>query len=481
MRDEERKPPVEIGDVVADKYRVDHVLGAGGMGVVVAATHTAIDQRVALKFILPGALKGPESVERFLREAKASVRLKGEHIARVYDVGTLATGEPFIVMELLEGSDLSKLARRQGPLVVADACEYVLQACEALIEAHANGIIHRDLKPQNLFVTRRMNGSPLVKVLDFGIFKATGPAAIGQLSLTDSTVVLGSPLYMAPEQMRAARNADARSDVWSLGVILYELLAGRVPFDGETVTELCLKVTSEAPSPIGELREGLPPELVAIIMRCLEKEPAKRFGTVAQLAAALEPLAASTQRGALDRPWRSLVDTVDQLESGEGVPVRSPSHGAGTGVTWGETSGARPVPPPKRRGFVGGLALGVVLSLAAAVGAYLLATRPVTVKAAPAVVLAVSAAPAAPPVLPPVAVPEPSSTPAPALSVAGAASAPASSSAAAARPPKDAPRPRGTKPPAPPPPVLTGPTPPAPPPPVPVAPPPAPNGAPILN
>ena len=478
MRDEDRKPPVEIGEVVAGKYRVDEVLGAGGMGVVVAATHTAIDQRVALKFILPGALKGPESVERFLREAKASVRLKGEHIARVYDVGTLATGAPFIVMELLEGADLAKLARRQAPLPVSDAAEYVLQACEALIEAHANGIIHRDLKPQNLFVTRRMNGTPLVKVLDFGIFKATGPAAIGQLSLTDSTVVLGSPLYMAPEQMRAARNADARSDVWSLGVILYELLAGRVPFDGETVTELCLKVTTEPPQPLVALRDGLPPELVGIVMRCLEKEPTKRYATVAQLAAALEPFSTSTQRGALDRPWRSLVDTVDQLEIGVDS-LRSPSQDkAGTGVTWGATGAESKAPSSKRRGFVGGMAVGVVVSIAAAVGAYVVATRrplpPVTTAAteAPAVQAQVKAPAiviASPPPPPPPAI-EPSALPV-ASALASAAPPPRPTAVPRIRPGKAASvAPSSTA-------VV------APPPAAPVAPPPPPaaNGAPILN
>jgi eukaryotic-like serine/threonine-protein kinase len=479
MRDEERKPPVSMGEVIAGKYRVDELLGAGGMGVVVAATHTAIDQRVALKFILPGALKGPESVERFLREAKASVRLKGEHIARVYDVGTLATGEPFIVMELLEGADLAKLARRQAPVASSDACEYVLQACEALIEAHANGIIHRDLKPQNLFVTRRMNGTPLVKVLDFGIFKATGPAAIGQLSLTDSTVVLGSPLYMAPEQMRAARNADARSDVWSLGVILYELLAGRVPFDGETVTELCLKVTTEPPAPLVQLRDGLPADLVAIVMRCLEKEPVKRYATVAQLAAALEPFSTSGQRGVLDRPWRSLVDTVDQLQ----VPdsLRSPSQDkAGTGVTWGATgagAGSKPA-AGKRRGFVGGVAVGVVVSLAAAIGAYVVATRrppPPSTTAAIELPAQVKAPSVAPPAAPPPPAIEPSALP--------IASAVASAPPPVVRP-ASTPRPRPGKPaaatPAAAPPVGSV----APPPTAAPAPPAAPaaaNGAPILN
>ncbi len=375
MRDEDRKPPVAEGDVVAGKYRVDRVLGAGGMGVVVAATHTELDQKVALKFILPDALKGPESVERFLREAKASVRLKSEHVARVYDVGKLSTGEPFIVMELLEGMDLAKLSKHHAPVPATDAAEYVLQACEALIEAHANGIVHRDLKPQNLFVCRRMNGSPLVKVLDFGIFKATGPAAIGQMSLTDSTVVLGSPLYMAPEQMRAARNADARSDVWSLGVILYELLAGRVPFDGETVTELCLKVTSEPPEPLVKLREGLPDDLVKLVMRCLEKNAQKRFPTVAQLAAALEPFSSSAQRGALDRPWRSLVDTVDQLDLVADAAKSVSGDKAGTGVTWGATSQEGRTAPPRKWGLGGSLAVGILLSVVGATGGYVLATR----------------------------------------------------------------------------------------------------------
>ncbi len=475
MRDEERKPPVEIGEVVAGKYRVDAVLGAGGMGIVVAATHTAIDQRVALKFILPGALKGPESVERFLREAKASVRLKGEHIARVYDVGTLATGAPFIVMELLEGADLAKLARRQAPLAVADAAEYVLQACEALIEAHANGIIHRDLKPQNLFVTRRMNGTPLVKVLDFGIFKATGPAAIGQLSLTDSTVVLGSPLYMAPEQMRAARNADARSDVWSLGVILYELLAGRVPFDGETVTELCLKVTTEPPDPLVKLRDGLPADLVEIVMRCLEKTPAKRYATVAQLAAALEPFSASALRGALDRPWRSLVDTVDQVGIGADS-VRAPSQDkAGTGVTWGATGAGSKPPPGKRRGFAGGVAVGVVASLAAAIGGYVVATRK---PPQPATTMASEAPAQAKP--PPIATPAPPPPPALEPSALPLASAAASAPAPALRPPPSPhlrPKPAGAP--------AVPPIPAVPLPPATVAPasptPASPNGAPILN
>jgi serine/threonine-protein kinase len=303
--------PVAIGAVVAGKYRVERVLGQGGMGVVVAARHIDLDQPVALKFILPHALAGKGNVERFMREARAAVRLKSEHVARVYDVGRDGDDRPFMVLELLEGMDLSKVMKTKGPLPVADAVEYVLQACEALVEAHAAGIVHRDLKPQNLFVTRRLNGTPLVKVLDFGIAKAFGPGAVGQMALTDSAAIIGSPLYMAPEQMRSARTAEIRSDIWALGVILYELLGGRLPFDGETVTEVCIRVVNEQPAPLLELRPALDPAVVAIVMRCLEKEPELRYHNVSALAAALEPFSRSAQQGGPVRPWRSFEDTQD--------------------------------------------------------------------------------------------------------------------------------------------------------------------------
>ena len=332
------KSPVAPGDIVAGKYRIERVLGSGGMGVVVAARHIDLDQPVALKFILPHALAGKGNVERFMREARAAVRLKSEHVARVYDVGRDAEDRPFMVLELLEGMDLSKLSKQKGPLPVADAVEYVLQACEALVEAHAAGIVHRDLKPQNLFVTRRLNGTPLLKVLDFGIAKAFGPGAVGQMALTDSAAIIGSPLYMAPEQMRSARTAEVRSDIWALGVILYELLGGQLPFDGETVTEVCIRVVNEDPKPLLTLRPALEEPLVAIVMRCLEKEPEGRYHNVSALAAALEPFSRSALQGGPVRPWRSFEDTQDSgqrspFAAGLASPDAADATGPSTAVT----------------------------------------------------------------------------------------------------------------------------------------------------
>jgi serine/threonine protein kinase len=334
------KSPVAPGDIVAGKYRIERVLGSGGMGVVVAARHIDLDQPVALKFILPHALAGKGNIERFMREARAAVRLKSEHVARVYDVGRDGDDRPFMVLELLEGMDLAKLSKQKGPLPVADAVEYVLQACEALVEAHAAGIVHRDLKPQNLFVTRRLNGTPLLKVLDFGIAKAFGPGAVGQMALTDSAAIIGSPLYMAPEQMRSARTAEVRSDIWALGVILYELLGGQLPFDGETVTEVCIRVVNEDPKPLLGLRPALEEPLVAIVMRCLEKEPAGRYHNVSALAAALEPFSRSALQGGPVRPWRSFEDTQDSgqrnpFAAGGGLasPDAADATGPSTAVT----------------------------------------------------------------------------------------------------------------------------------------------------
>jgi serine/threonine protein kinase len=329
------RSPVAPGDVVGGKYRVEKVLGAGGMGVVVAATHVDLGQAVALKFILPELVAGKGAIERFMREARAAVRLKSEHVARVYDVGRDAADRPYMVLELLEGMDLARLNRQKGPLPVADAVEYVLQACEALVEAHALGLVHRDLKPHNIFVARRLNGTPLVKVLDFGIAKAIGPSAAGQMALTDSSAIIGSPLYMAPEQMRSARTADVRSDIWALGVILYELLGGQVPFDGETVTEVCIRVVNEEPERLVALRPALEPSLVDVVMSCLEKDPEDRWQNVAQLASALEPYSRSAKHGGLVRPWRSFEDTHDSQGGGPRHVLKSSPDDTGpsTAVT----------------------------------------------------------------------------------------------------------------------------------------------------
>jgi serine/threonine protein kinase len=290
--------PVRPGDVLAEKYRVDRVLGVGGMGVVVAATHLQLDQKVALKFMLPQGVTNHALVERFSREARAAVRLKSDHVARVLDVGTLPWGAPFMVMEYLEGDDLGSVIEREGPMPVERAVDCVLQACDAVAEAHSLGIVHRDLKPRNLFLTRRNDGRALVKVLDFGISKQK---ADSELALTRTSEVIGSPYYMSPEQLKSSRSADERSDIWALGVILYELLIGKVPFLAESVTALTAMVLTEPPPPANLMRADVPRELSLVITRCLEKNPAARFASVAGLAAALKPFAPADTRDLADR------------------------------------------------------------------------------------------------------------------------------------------------------------------------------------
>ena len=267
--------PVKEGDILDGKYQVERILGLGGMGVVVAARHLQLEQRVAIKFVLAEAVGNAEAVERFAREARAAVKLRSEHVARVLDVGTMAqTGAPYMVMEYLEGSDLGDLVEQRGPLTAQDVVDFVLQACEAIAEAHSLGIIHRDLKPKNLFVTHAVDGKPLVKVLDFGISKQTTMGASGRdLSLTRTSSVMGSPNYMSPEQLRSAKAVDLRTDIWAIGVILYECLTGRVPFEAETVTQLTAMVLQDQPRPIQELRKDLSLGLTRVISRCLEKDP----------------------------------------------------------------------------------------------------------------------------------------------------------------------------------------------------------------
>ncbi|MBN9165689.1 MAG: serine/threonine protein kinase, partial [Myxococcales bacterium] len=277
------------GELLAGKYRVERVIGEGGMGVVLAARHEALATNVAIKLLRTSALEHTDVVGRFMREARAAVSLRSEHVARVFDVGNLEDGRPYIVMERLEGKDLGDVIDHGAFVPVADAVDYVMQACEAIAEAHAAGIVHRDLKPKNLFLTHAVHGRPLVKVLDFGISKIETRGGAQEMQLTRTTEVIGSPSYMSPEQLRSSRNVDARTDIWALGVILYELLTKRVPFYAETVTELVLVVVTEKEPPVRSLRPDCPEGLEAIVARCLQKQPEHRFQSVVELVQALEP------------------------------------------------------------------------------------------------------------------------------------------------------------------------------------------------
>ena len=332
--------PVQQGDVIAGKYLVDRVLGRGGMGVVLAATHLELDQKVAIKMLLPALMNSDTSVERFLREARAAVRLKSQHVARVIDVGRTEDGSPYMVMEYLEGSDLGQILERRQRLSVEESADFVLQACEAVAEAHSLGIVHRDLKPQNLFVTKRVGGQPLVKVLDFGISKSTGNLT----SLTQTSSVIGSPMYMAPEQLRSSKKIDSRSDIWALGVVLRELCTGKLPFDADSIPELTLKVAGEMPRPVLEDAPDAPPELVEIIDRCLQKDPGQRFQSVGELAQALEPLSAPETRGTAARAQAVLTGVASAALTST-VQSTPPPHGK-------SSPGATPQPGTGSRGAV---------------------------------------------------------------------------------------------------------------------------------
>jgi serine/threonine protein kinase len=292
------------GQVLAGKYRVDRVLGAGGMGVVVEAHHLALDSKIAIKFLTPEVQGNAEAVARFAREARVAAKIRSEHVTRVLDVGMLDTGAHYIVMELLDGMDLRQWLTRKGPLPVGEAVDFVLQASEAIAEAHDLGIVHRDLKPANLFCVRRPNGSQCIKVLDFGISKMSSLGdSGGGLSMTGTATVMGTPFYMSPEQMDSARNTDGRTDIWALGVILFELLTGQLPFSGESLPQVCMSVTSRPAPSVRALRADVPPELEAAIHKCLEKDRTKRFQTVGDLCDAVAPFAAVLDsRSARGRP-----------------------------------------------------------------------------------------------------------------------------------------------------------------------------------
>ncbi len=306
------------------RYIVERALGEGGMGVVVAARHEQLDELVAIKVLHPHASTDAVQVERFIREARATVRIKSEHVVRVLDAGAEeSTGAPFIVMEYLEGRDIGQTLEAYGAIPLQLAVDYMIQICEAVAAAHALGIIHRDLKPSNFFLTARSDGSPHLKVLDFGISKAAQTNGKPDPRLTETQAVFGSPTYMSPEQIRSSKNVDVRSDVWSLGVALFEMLTAQLPFGGDSVAGLLAAVIADAPVPLSEFLPEVPPELEATVLACLEKSPARRISSVAELASRLAPFAsedASRLASRIDRASRGALGSTPSL-----APLAAPS------------------------------------------------------------------------------------------------------------------------------------------------------------
>lgn len=361
---------VNPGDVLGGKYKVERILGAGGMGIVVSARHVDLGQRVALKFMLKEAMVDPAHAERFLREAKSAVQLNSMHTARVLDVGRLKNGEPFMVMEYLDGRDLDAELHARGPLPPHVAVDYILQASEAIAEAHGLGIVHRDVKLKNLFLTKTVDGRPLVKVLDFGLAKTIG--APGDVSLTATNSVFGSPQYMSPEQMRSAKDVDFRSDIWSIGVCLYELLTGRVPFDAQGVAEICAMVLKDPVPRPSLFAPTLPADLEEVLLKCLEKDVTRRYQSVAELAFALQRYAADA--GSADR----ILHVMQSAQKVEHLTVvNSPPFDAGakTMNAWDSGLAARRPNPGFSRPTIAVLAIFAVMAVIGASAITIVMTR----------------------------------------------------------------------------------------------------------
>lgn len=370
--DESSRLPVLPGETLAGTYRIERVLGEGGMGVVLLGRHLRLDKQVAIKLLRREAVRAL-GAPRFVQEARIAAKLKGDHVARVYDVDEV-DGTPYLVMEYLEGSTLAGELDRQGPFSVERAVDTVLEACEALAEAHSLGIVHRDIKLENLFLSRSPDGTSRLKLLDFGVSKV-----LGADSLTRTAALVGSPVYMAPEQLESSKDVDSRADIWSLGVVFYELLSGKQPFGGDTLPQLCVSIREhEAPSLVG-IRPDVPAELDRVVQRCLAKRRQDRYPSVADLVVDLAPFASAKTQGSVEsarRLVRAAAATVDFADSSPGVesvrtqaPARTPSSTVAATISIAK-------PEPNRRRWLGAV-LAVVAIAGLVVGALRFGVVPV--------------------------------------------------------------------------------------------------------
>jgi serine/threonine-protein kinase len=379
--DAPEQPLPREGDLlVQGRYRVERVLGQGGMGAVFAAADVLRGERVAIKILLPHLAEDPDIGTRFLREARAIAALKSEHVARFHDVVRDEGGRLHLIMELLAGRDLLRVCKDQGNLPIAEAVGYVLQACDAIAEAHSLGIVHRDLKPQNLFLAERPGAPPVLKVLDFGLAKVM----VGELSgktgpqgLTQTGALMGSPPYMPPEQLRSSKRVDVRSDIWALGMILHRLLTGQIAFDVSSIGELLATIAVEPPIPLRARLPGAPAQLEEAILRCLQREPARRFQNVGQLALALAPFSPAAASAVLPRITALLGEKAIRapLPPME-LPDRAPASSAKQDTSLQDASTVpvgkqESAPDARRAGCLGVLAAVAAIALSAAAAAWL--------------------------------------------------------------------------------------------------------------
>jgi len=381
-----------VGEVIAGKYRIEGILGSGGMATVFSAWHEELEQRVALKMLHAGTRSDPTAEKRFVREARHAARIQSEHVARIIDVGRTDGDLVYIVMEYLEGNDLSRVLKARGPLPVGEVVEHLVQACDAIAVAHSMGIVHRDLKPANLFLTRRIDGTTCVKVLDFGIAKAFDTPEANEL--TSATTMIGSPMYMAPEQMANAREVDARADIWSLGVIAYRLLTRQLPFQGENVVELAMNIASKPPRPLRELRPDVSPVLEMAVMRCFERDPDARWPDVGAFVQTIAPYGPSHLQMLVQRVLRVAQGSESRISlppiTGENSAVTRPARDDTSTTLTGPVGqpSATSLPPPaepqpksRRAIFV---ALALIIVAGAGTGVFLAKQRLGRTAAAPA-------------------------------------------------------------------------------------------------
>jgi len=377
MLSEPLQSPVVPGEILGGKYRIGEVIGAGGMGIVVSATHLELSQKVAVKFLFHPPNDSSGLQERFLREARAAARLQSPHVARVIDFGSLTDGSPYMVMEYLDGVDLAAQLSAHGRLDVKEAVRYVLEACDAVSEAHSQGIIHRDLKPSNLFLCRKHKGATFVKVLDFGISKVKDLPGLDKLTRTGEMV--GSPSYMSPEQIRAAKTVDERADIWSFGVILYELLTADLPFPANNVPQLCALILETSPVPLSKHRADIPPNLERIIYRCLEKDPSRRFQTLDELIDAL--VAFSQPEGLVSANQLATLPTVCSPAAAgpvaitQAAPTPQSDAYAVSGFDRTLCSQSSTVPKPAIKSYRWFGVVGVLVGLAFGIGALVVGAR----------------------------------------------------------------------------------------------------------